>query len=123
MIFFILWYQARKAKAASCRELTELLKKKAETEDEAKRAREAAAREREGLAREKAKMEKEAQEERDSLAREQEKCSTELRAAARQNRKMATALLQVPVLIAESLCFFQCCGSVIFWYGSSDPFL
>jgi hypothetical protein len=41
-------------------------------------------------------MEEQAQEERDSLAREQEKCSTELRAAARQNRKMATALLQVP---------------------------
>ncbi len=64
-------------------------------------------------------MEEEAQEERDSLAREQEKCSTELRAAARQNRKMATALLQV--LLAESLC----CRSLIFWYGSgfTDPYL
>jgi hypothetical protein len=95
LTFFILWHQARKAKAASCRELAELLKKKAEAEDEAERAREAAARERDGFAREKAKMEEQAQEERDSMAREKEKCSTELRAAARQNRKMATALLQV----------------------------
>jgi hypothetical protein len=55
-------------------------------------------------------MEKEAQEERDSMAREQEKCSTELRAAARQNRKMATALLQV--LLAESFC----CRALIFWH-------
>jgi hypothetical protein len=49
-------------------------------------------------------MEKQAQEERDSLAREQEKCSTELRAAARQNRKMATALLQVH---CRKFLFFQ----------------
>jgi hypothetical protein len=50
------------------------------------------------------------------MAREKEKCSTELRAAARQNRKMATALLQV--LVAES---FQCCGSVIYWYEFGRP--
>jgi hypothetical protein len=96
LTFFILWYQARKAKAASCLELTELLKKKTAAEDEAARARKAAARERDGFAREKAKMEEQAQEERDSMAREKEKCGIELRAAARQNRKMATALLQVP---------------------------
>ncbi len=96
LTFFILWHQAKKAKAASCRELAELLKKKTAAEDEAERARKAAARERDGFAREKAKMEEQAQEERDSMAREQEKCSTELRAAARQNRQMATALLQVP---------------------------
>jgi hypothetical protein len=62
-------------------------------------------------------MEEEAQEERDSMAREKEKCSTELRAAARQNRKMATALLQV--LIAERLMYFHCC-LVIFWFGSGS---
>ncbi len=95
MTFFILWYQARKAKAASCRELAELLKKKTAAEDEAKRAREAAAREQDGFAREKAKMEKQAQEERDNIAREKEQWNNELQAAARQNRKMATALLQV----------------------------
>ncbi len=43
----------------------------------------------------KVKMEEQVQKERDNIAREREQWNNELKAAARQNREMAQALLQV----------------------------